>query len=176
MKTLKIIGIALGILIALVLVVALFVPKQFVYEKTIVVNAPIDSVWKNAGTLSALDKWSPWNDHDPKMKKEMSGTDGEVGAKQSWESDIVGSGSQTIANVQKPSLFETNLDFTKPHESHGKAYVKLLADGAQTKATWGMTGSMPYPMNVMILFMNMEKSMGKDWDRGLSRLKKLSEK
>ena len=39
-----------------------------------------------------------------------------------------------------------------------------------------MSGSMPYPFNVMILFMNMEKSMGKDWDLGLSRLKKMSEK
>ena len=175
MKTLKIIGIVLGGLIALVLIAALFVPKQFVYEKTIVVNAPIDSVWENASTLSALDKWSPWNDHDPNMKKEMSGNDGTLGAKQSWESEIVGSGSQTISNIQKPTLFETNLDFMKPHESHGKAYVKLVADGRTTKATWGMTGSMPYPMNIMILFMNMEKSMGKDWDLGLSRLKKMSE-
>jgi hypothetical protein len=176
MKLLKYLGLGLLALVLLVLVVALFVPKEFVYEKSIAINAPIDSVWINAGSLTAMDKWSPWNDHDPNMKKELTGVDGTVGAKQSWDGKVVGIGSQTITNVQKPMLFETSLDFKTPRESHGKGYVKLLANGATTNATWGMTGSMPYPFNVMILFMNMEKTMGKDWDLGLSRLKKLSEK
>ncbi len=176
MKTLKIIGIVLASIISLVLVVALFLPKEFIYEKTIVINAPIDSVWVNTSSLFAMDKWSPWNDHDPNMKKEYSGVDGTLGATQSWDGKIVGIGSQTITNIQKPTLFETNLDFKTPRESHGKGYVKLVADGNTTKATWGMSGSMPYPVNIMILFMNMEKNMGKDWNLGLSRLKKLSEK
>jgi hypothetical protein len=176
MKLLKYIGFGLLALIVFILFVALFVPRSFVYEKTVVINAPIDSVWKNVNSLAALDKWSPWNDHDPNMKKEVWGEDGTVGAKQSWESEIVGSGSQTIETVQKPVLFETKLDFYKPQKSHGKAYVKLVADGARTSATWGMTGSMPYPFNIMVLFMNMEKSMGKDWNNGLSKLKALSEK
>ena len=176
MKTLKYIGIGLAALIVLLLVVALFVPKDFKYEKSIAINAPIDSVWKNVNSLTALDKWSPWNDHDPVMKKELTGLDGAIGAKQSWESDIVGSGSQTITKVEKPVLLETALDFKKPRESQGAAFVKLEPDGSMTKATWGMTGHMPYPMNFMNLFMNMEKMMGSDWDNGLSKLKKISEK
>jgi len=175
MKLLKYLGFGLLALVLIVLVVALFVPKTFKYEKSVSINAPIDSVWENTNSLAALDKWSPWNDHDPNMKKEASGADGTVGAIQSWDSEIVGTGSQTIKSVQKPTLFETKLDFLKPHESHGEAYVKLEEEGTGTKATWGMTGSMPYPFNVMILFMNMEKSMGKDWDNGLGKLKTLSE-
>jgi len=175
MNTLKKVGVGLLIIIAIPLIVALFVPKDFSYEKSIIINAPVDSVWANVNSLSALDKWSPWNDHDPNMKKEMSGMDGTIGAKQSWESDIVGSGSQTIAKVEKPQLFETELNFTKPNESNGKAYVKLVPEGASTNATWGMTGTMPYPFNLMNLFMDMEKNMGKDWDNGLSKLKMLSE-
>ena len=88
----------------------------------------------------------------------------------------VGIGSQTISTIEKPSLFETKLDFLKPHESHGMAYIKLISEGTATKATWGMKGNMPYPFNVMRLFMNMDKMMGKDWDNGLGKLKKLSEK
>lgn len=175
MKVLKYLGFGLLAVVLLVLVVALFVPKTFVYEKSVVINAPIDSVWVNTNSLSALDKWSPWNDHDPNMKKWSTGVDGTVGAVQGWDGEVVGSGSQTIKTIQKPTLFETKLDFLKPHESHGEAYVKLVAEGSGTKATWGMSGSMPYPFNVMILFMNMEKSMGKDWDNGLAKLKSLSE-
>lgn len=176
MKLLKYTGLGIIVLIIFVLFVALFLPTTFVYEKSITINAPIDSVWQNVNSLAALDRWSPWNDHDPKMIKETSGLDGTVGAIQSWESEIVGTGSQTIANVQKPTLFETKLDFYKPRESHGKAYVKLLTDGVGTKATWGIIGRIPYPFNITILFMNMEKDMGNDWNKGLSKLKSLSEK
>ena len=176
MKALKNLAIGLGIVVVLLLIIALFVPKSFNYEKSVTINAPIDSVWNKVNSLSALDKWSPWNDHDPQMKKELTGMDGTVGAMQSWESSIVGSGSQTIATIEKPTLLETQLNFYKPYKSHGKAYVKLVAEGSGTKATWGMTGNMPYPMNLMHVFMNMDKMMGKDWDNGLSKLKKLSEK
>ena len=178
MKTLKLIGFGLLIIIALVLIVALFVPKSFTYEKSITIYAPIDSVWENTNSLAALDKWSPWNDHDPNMKKEMTGIDGTIGAKQSWVSDVdgVGIGNQVIKNIEKPTLFETDLNFMKPHESHGNAYVKLRTVGTATNVTWGMTGKMPYPVNILILFINMEKNLGKDWDNGLSKLKKLSEK
>jgi len=175
MKILKIIGIIIGVIIAILLIVALFVPKEFAYEKSITINAPMDSVWNNANSLAALDKWSPWNDHDPNMKKEMTGTDGTIGAKQSWTSNIVGSGSQTIAKITKPTYFETELIFTEPNESKGKAFVTIVSKGKTTLATWGMTGSMPYPFNIMNLFLDMEKSLGKDWDNGLSKLKKLSE-
>jgi len=176
MKTLKYLAIGLGALVVLLLIVALFVPKNFSFEKTVTIDAPIDSVWVNVNSLTALDKWSPWNDHDPVMKKELKGTDGTVGAMQSWESTIVGTGSQTIATIEKPTLFETDLNFYKPQKSHGKAFVKLVSEGTRTKATWGMTGNMPYPMNLMHLFMNMDKMMGKDWNNGLNKLKKISEK
>ena len=176
MKALKNLAIGLGILVVLLLIVALFIPKNFSYEKSVTIKAPIDSVWNNVNSLTALDKWSPWNDYDPQMKKEMTGMDGTVGAMQSWESNIVGSGSQKIETIERPTLLETQLNFYKPHKSYGKAYVKLVTEGSGTKATWGMTGHMPYPMNLLQVFMNMEKMMGKDWDNGLSKLKKLSEK
>jgi len=175
MRILKYLGIVLGTIIGLILIVAIFVPTEFKYEKSIVINAPIDSIWVNVSSLSALDQWSPWNDHDPNMKKKLTGLDGAVGATQSWESDIVGSGSQTIVTVNKPNLFETDIKFYKPQKSHGKTYVHLTAQRSGIKTTWGMTGSMPYPLNILIVFMNMEKTMGKDWDNGLSKLKKMSE-
>jgi hypothetical protein len=178
MKALKLIGIGIAAIIALMLIVALFAPKEFTFEKTIAINAPIDTVWNYTSSLSGLDKWSPWNDHDPNMNKEMSGVDGTVGAMQSWTSDDkgVGVGSQTIANIVKPTLFESKLDFEKPNKSHGSAYIKLVSDGPSTKVTWGMKGKMPYPMNAMLLFMNMGKMMEKDWDNGLAKLKQMSEK
>lgn len=178
MKIFKYLGIGLLVLIGIPLIAALFISKDLNYEKSITINAPIDSVWLNISSLSAMDKWSPWNDHDPNMKKSITGTDGEIGATASWESSVkeVGIGSQTIARIEKPTLFETDLKFLAPMESESKAYVHLSPDGEGTKATWGFKSEIPYPFNFTKLFMNMDEMMGKDWDNGLGKLKALSEK
>jgi hypothetical protein len=178
MKILKYIGIALLVLIGIPLIAALFVSKDFNYEKSISINAPIDSVWVYTSSLNGLDKWSPWNDYDPKMKKTMTGTDGQVGAMSAWESDVdeVGKGSQTIKNIQQPNLFETTLKFYVPYESEAAAYVKLEPEGEGTKATWGFKSQMPYPMNFTMVVMDMGAMMDKDFTSGLSKLKVLCEK
>lgn len=177
MRILKTVGIALVLLIALVLILGLFISKDMDYEKTVSINAPIDVVWENVNSLSDLDKWSPWNDRDPNMKKEMSGTDGTVGAKQSWESDAkdVGVGSQTITNINAPNLLETKLKFESPREGEADSDIKLASNGGTTDATWGFHMKMPYPFNVTRIFMNMDKMMGDDFDKGLGKLKQICE-
>jgi hypothetical protein len=177
MKVLKYMGLGLLAIVVIILVTALFVPKDVIYEKSISINAPIDSVWMNVNSLAAVDKWSPWNDYDPNMKKSMTGTDGEVGATASWESEVpeVGKGSQTISKIEPPTLLETDLKFYVPYESEAKGYIQLAAEGEGTKVTWGFKSTMPYPFNVMCLFMDMEEMMGKDWSSGLNKLKALCE-
>ncbi len=177
MKILKYLGIGLLVIVALVLIIALFVPKDVVYEKSILINAPIETVWENTNSLADMDKWNPWDEKDPMMVKDFSGIDGTIGAMQSWDSDVkeVGKGSQTITNIEAPTLFETDLLFLTPYESEAKAYVKLAQEGDQTNVTWGFKSVMPYPLNITSLFINMESMMGEDWNKGLTKLKTISE-
>ena len=46
----------------------------------------------------------------------------------------------------------------------------------QTKVKWGFTGKMPYPMNLMCAFMDMDKMIGGDLQKGLDNLKVVLEK
>ncbi len=177
MKVLKKLVLALVVVIAIALIAAAFVSKELVYEKSITVNTPIEIAWENVNSLDDLDKWSPWNDIDPNMKKEMTGTDGEIGATASWDSEVkdVGKGSQTIAKMEAPNLFETDLKFHAPYESEAKGYIKLAQEADATKITWGFESEMPYPFNLMMAFSDMEESMGETWGNGLSKLKQLCE-
>jgi len=177
MKTLKIIGLGLLVVIAIVLIAALFVSKEFKYEKSITINKPIEQVWEHTNSLADLDEWSPWLDYDPNMKQEFTGVDGTVGAKVTWESEHekVGKGSQTISKIEAPTLFATDLKFHTPYESEAKGYVKLRAEGDQTVVTWGFESEMPYPFNLMKLVMNIEEEIGKDFTLGLEKLKALCE-
>jgi hypothetical protein len=178
MKALKYIGITLAVVIVLVLVVALFISGKVHYEKSISINAPVDSVWQNVGSLSAVDKWSPWNDYDPNMKKSISQPDNVVGAVTSWESDVdvVGKGSQTISKIEAPNLLEVDLKFLVPYESEAKGIISLVPEASGTKVTWAFESEIPYPFRVMMLWMNMEDAVGKDWNNGLGKLKALCEK
>jgi hypothetical protein len=45
----------------------------------------------------------------------------------------------------------------------------------QTKVAWGFTSKTPWPFNVFMLFFNMENAVGKDFDEGLSNMKKMIE-
>lgn len=178
MKILKKILYVLLAIIVLWLLIAAVVSGDVKYEKSISINASPDKVWSHTNSVRAIDEWSPWNDKDPNLKKEWSGTTGQVGEKMSWEGNSdVGKGSQTLTKIDPAAKrIDTEMKFFNPYESEGKAYVIVVPEGSGSKATWGFTSQIPYPFSVMKLFMNMEDAVGKDYQIGLERLKNLSEK
>lgn len=179
MKIIKRVLIVLAIIPVVILIAAAFVSGDCKYEKSISINAPAEKVWQNTKTLKAMDVWSPWNDLDPNMKKEWSGVTGLPGEKVCWESkkEEAGKGCQEVKKVDEANKrIDTQIKFLTPYESEADAYVTIVPEGNGTKATWGFTSEIPYPFTLMKLFMNMEDAIGKDYQKGLSRLKSLSEK
>ena len=62
-------------------------------------------------------------------------------------------------------------------EATDYAYFTTLAvDSIHTTVKWSFTGRMPYPFNLMGLFMNMDEMLGKDLSGGLANLKEVLEK
>ncbi len=67
---------------------------------------------------------------------------------------------------------EMALHFYKPMDSKANAFFSTEAVGdKQTKVKWGFSGRMSYPMNVMLLFVNMDGVLGKQLQEGLDNLK-----
>jgi hypothetical protein len=176
-KLLKYAGILILVVIASALVLGLFVSRELKYEKSICIDAPIETVWEHVNSLADLDAWSPWNDLDPNMKKTMTGVDGTIGASQSWDSDVseVGRGSQTISRIAEPTLFETHLKFDNWFGDGTTGYIHLSEQQDCVGVTWGIHSDVPYPFNAMLVFMDMEKAMDAEWNRGLGKLKTLCE-
>lgn len=169
---------SLGGLIALILIIAAFSKKDFAVERTTVVNKPISETFDFLSSLETQDKWSKWTQLDPDMKKTYIGTDKTVGFISRWESQHkqVGEGEQEIKKLVPNQRIETELRFMKPMKSIANAYFTLAEAGEnQTKVAWGFTSTTPWPFNVFMLFFNMENAIGKDFDEGLSNMKKLIE-
>ncbi|RFM25661.1 SRPBCC family protein [Deminuibacter soli] len=163
--------------IVLVLIIAAFTGTAWSYEKSIVIQAPVSTVWTHVNSLAALNEWSPWAGKDPAMKKEFSGTDGTPGASFAWDSQQknVGAGSQTIVKVVNESALDTRIDFLRPFKGVADATVAIAPETGGTRATWKIKSSTPYPMNIIKVFGVIEKNMDRDFNAGLTKLKALSE-
>ena len=174
---LKKVLIALVAIAAIALIAAAILPKQMDYEKSIAINAPKTAVWTHINSMKGIDSWSPWNAYEPDMKKQWSGTSGEVGETMTWDGkeENVGAGSQTIKKLDEPNRVETDIIFTRPWESLSNAFVNLEETDGVTTATWGFHSEMTWPMNLFPALMDMEENMGADWTNGLNKLKELSE-
>lgn len=178
MKILKLLLIIVVAIVVLALVIALFIPKDMKAEREIVIDKPKQQVFDYIKLLANQNNYSKWATMDPNMKKEFKGTDGTPGFVSAWESSNgqVGKGEQTITTVVEGERMESDLHFIKPFESTATCFMSTEAMGdSQTKVKWGFQGRMNYPLNIMRLFMNPEKSVGDDFATGLSRLKTLLE-
>lgn len=164
-------------LVLLIILLAMIAPKSYEVNRSIEINKQVSEVFKYLSSLKNQDNWSPWVQKDPNMKKSFTGTDGEVGCISAWEGNKeVGSGEQEITAVVKDEVIESQLRFLKPFKSTSDAYLKVAKAGKGTKVTWGFTGKNKFPMSIMMLFMNMDKVVGKDFEQGLAKLKTLLEK
>jgi hypothetical protein len=68
---------------------------------------------------------------------------------------------------------ETEMRFLKPFKSVAHGYFTTTAvNENQTKVAWGFKARMPYPFNLMMVMMNMEKMLGNDFEEGLANMKK----
>lgn len=178
MKILKTILIAVGILIAVPLIVAIFVKKDYEVEREITIDKPKEEVFDYVKFLKNQDNYSKWATMDPDMKKTYRGTDGIVGFVSAWESDNkdVGKGEQEIKKITDGERIDFELRFFEPFESTEPAYMTTESVSEnQTKVKWGFSGHMDYPMNIMMLFMDFEKMIGDDLDTGLKNLKAVLE-
>ncbi len=179
MKILKtILFVILGI-VAICLIAALFIKKDYAVEKEVVINQPKAVVFDYIKMLKNQDNFSVWAKMDPKMKKEYKGTDGTVGFVSAWDSEDgnVGKGEQEIKNIVDGERVDYNLHFIKPFESSSDAYMATESvDSTHTKVKWGFVGRMAYPTNLMLAFMDMNEAVGKDFATGLTNLKGLLEK
>ena len=112
------------------------------------------------------------------MKTTIEGTDGEEGAVSKWVGDpkLTGEGEMTNTGIKDSEEITYHLHFIKPWESESDGYIRLADAEGGTKVSWGFYGKNPFPWNIMMLFMNMDKMIGKDFERGLEKLKELAEK
>lgn len=179
MKILKTLGIILAASVVLLLAIAAFAKKEYSVTREATINQPKDKVFAYISQLKNQDNFSVWASMDKDMKKTYRGVDGTVGFVSAWDSkkDDVGAGEQEIKKILPGERIDYELRFLRPFEAKNDAFLRTEAvDSGKTKVLWGFHAKMPFPMNLMLVFVDFEKMIGKDFETGLLNLKLLLEK
>lgn len=160
-------------IVVIVLILGLIAPKNYEVNRSIIINKPVVEVFNYLKYVKNQDDWSPWKKKDPNIKQTFEGTDGEVGFISRWEGNkTVGEGEQEIKRIVENECIETELRFLKPWKSQSDAYIRVVGlEPKQTNVTWGFSGKNKFPFSIFMLFMNMDKAVGKDFEEGLHNLK-----
>lgn len=178
MKALKIVGIVVAVLVLIVIILAFVAKSDFAIERSVTINKPKQEVFEYLKMLKNQDNFSYWASQDPAMKKEYRGTDGTVGFVSAWEgNDEVGKGEQEIKAIAEGERIDYELRFLKPFEATNYAYITTTAvSDSSTLVKWGFTGKSKFPMNIAMMFMDMDKMLGAQLQSGLDKLKVIMEK
>ena len=151
-------------------------PDSFRVQRATHIDAPPDRVFEKISDFHQFVTWSPWEDLDPAMNKTISGAARGKGAVYEWNGNKkVGKGRMEITEAVPPEKVVIKLDFFQPFEAHNITEMSLTPRDGGTAVVWSMTGSNPFMMKVMGIFMNMDRMIGKDFEKGLARLKAQSE-
>jgi hypothetical protein len=166
------------LIVAIIVIVAFLAPKNYEVKRSIVIDRPHVGVFNYLKYLKNQDHWCPARKRDPDIKQAYEGEDGEVGFILKWKgNDEVGTGEQEITQIVKNKRMEVTSRFLKPVKS--TSYIFTIVENLgrmQTKVTWGFKIENKFPMNVLMLFHNMYKDAGNDYETGLKNLKNLLEK
>ncbi len=176
MKIVKRIALVLGILVGIWIIIALFVPAACHIERSTVINAPAATVYEQVNSFHNWKSWSYWDNIDKTtMKDSFAGPEAGVGHTHYWDSPnkSVGKGHLVITKSEPNSFVETELFFDGMGSSPGG--WKMMDTVGGTKVTTYMDMESPFFMRPLMLFMNMEKRLGGDFEKSLAGLKRISE-
>src|SRR5512137_1487983 len=141
--------------------------------RSAVIDAPASAIFPLVADFKSWDAWSPWAKLDPAMKVDFTGTPGTVGSSYHWVgNDKVGEGRMTITELVPDRLVRIRLQFVKPWEQEATTDFSLVPEGAGTKVTWSMSGENDFVGKVFSVFMDIDKVVGPDYEKGLASLAK----
>ena len=172
----QLIFISAALVVSLFLIIVQSRPSDFRITRAARIAAPVDVVFENVNDLHKWEAWSPWAKLDPNAKSTFSGPVAGPGASMVWDgNNKVGAGKMTITDSHPGESLRMNLEFLRPFKAHNLAEFTFKAEGDQTIVTWSMAGKNNFICKAMGLFINCDKMVGGEFEKGLANLNSVTQ-
>lgn len=164
---------AVGLLIALLIVVGVALPRhaRFVVSETM--NAPAATVFAQLNDLRRTQLWSDVASTDPNADVTFSGPARGTGATVTWNGAIAGSGTQTIVESRPHEYLETLINGGEPGESR-TGFVLVPEPGA-TRVEWSFEHDYGYNLVGRYVGAVVTGIIRRDYTERLAALRELAE-
>ncbi len=167
----------IGIAVAIFMLLLVFQPAEYTISREIVINTTPDVVFPHVNSAIRSNDWMPWKDNDAKLRMEFTGPMDGVGSSSQWFSEgPMGNGESVITASVPNTSVTTELLFHKPMPMKQITQFELTPTASGTKLKWSVSGKNTFMGRVMSLFNVMDSMVGKEFDKGLTRLKTTLEK
>lgn len=159
--------------IGLLVVIGFALPRTHSVEASIEIDAPPATVFALANDFRRFTLWSPWAETDPNARFIYSGSTRGEGATLTWDSTVIGSGTQTITESRPFEHIEIVMSPGEPGEA--RAWFDFEAGTGSTTVTWGFEAD--YGMNIVGRYLAplLGNVIVRDYRAGLASLKELAE-
>jgi len=163
------------IAVGFVAVVALQ-PSQYRVARSATIAAPPPAVFAQVDDFHKWGAWNPWAKIDPAMKQGYEGAPAGAGAMYWWAGNKeVGEGRMTLIESRPSEVIRIKLEFLKPFAATSIAEFTFRPAGERTAVTWSMAGDVNFMAKAIHLFMDMDKMIGGNFEKGLADMKSVVE-
>ena len=168
--------IALAVIVVVFVVIVALQPSEFSVVRSVTISAPAPALFAQVNDFHKWEAWNPWGKLDPTMKQAYEGAPAGTGAIYTWSgNNEVGEGRMTITESRPSDLIRIKLEFFKPFAATNTAEFTFKPEGNQTAVTWSMTGNNNFLAKAVHLFMNMDKMVGGQFEKGLAQMRSVVE-
>ena len=151
-------------------------PSEFRITRSAVAAADPATVFAQVNDVRRFQDWSPWAKRDPQATMTFEGPSAGEGAAFSWSGNSqVGQGAMTVTDSRPNERVQFRLDFVKPMKATNTAEFTFEPTAEGTRVTWSMYGQSRFMCKAIGMFMNMDKMVGGDFEKGLADLKRIVE-
>jgi uncharacterized protein YndB with AHSA1/START domain len=148
----------------------------YTVERSETIAASPSQIFEHVVDFHRWPQWSPWEDIDPGMCRTYEGPEAGVGSAYAWSGNRkAGEGRMEIKRADEPSRVVIDLKFVKPFKSETLTTFTFEPSDAGTRVTWTLVGPQTIATRLMGVFTSMDKMVGKDFEKGLTRLKAVAE-
>ncbi len=175
MKILKrILFIVIG-LILLLAIIGLFLPKTSHLERSITIKSKAEVPFELINNLKEWEKWSPWHGMDSATVWTFSENYIGKDAYYSWSSENknVGKGKLTITESKPNELIATTMLFEGMDEAKADFVFETIGD--EVKVKWTLDSELGFNPFFRYFGLVMDNMVGPDYEKGLAKLKEVSE-
>ena len=168
--------IVVAVIIVVFIVIVALQPKEFRVTRSATMSAPPAAVFAQVIDFHKWEAWNPWGKIDPAMKQTYEGAPAGTGAIYTWiGNNKVGEGRMTIIDSRPNDLIRIKMEFFKPFAATNTAEFSFKPEGNHTTVTWSMFGEKNFMAKAIHLFMNMDKMIGGQFEKGLTEMKSIVE-